>query len=292
MNELRSMTGYGHAEHENGRFGIKVEIKALNGKYLELSCRIPRFLNEWEPALRQHFQKRLGRGSINLSIYISNTAEMQEAQKLNKELANHYYREFTSFTREHELDEKDVFRSILMQPDILQSNDILFDQDDWKEVLKTCELAFEQLDAFRQKEGAATGKEFLHILASIESEIEELASYEDERIQGQRDRILKALDRSGLKEETDQNRFEQEMIYYLEKFDISEEKSRLRSHIDHFRASMHQPQCGKTLGFISQEMGREINTIGSKSNHAEMQKTVVAMKDNLEKIKEQVLNIL
>jgi uncharacterized protein (TIGR00255 family) len=292
MKELRSMTGYGNAERETTRFGIKAEFKALNGKYLEVSIRLPKFLNEWEQNLRQHFQKKLGRGSVNLNIYILKAADMQEAQKLNTPLAEHYLREFSSFADANGLSKQDLFRSILMQPDILQADELKFDDSDWAEVLLTCDEAFAQFDQFRLQEGAATAAEMLEILKRVRSEVEKLQAFEEERIQSVRDRIGKALEKSAQREDIDENRFEQEMIYYLEKLDISEEKSRLLSHIEHFENSMSKPQCGKTLGFIAQEMGREINTIGSKSNHAEMQKCVVSMKDELEKIKEQVLNIL
>lgn len=292
MKELRSMTGYGNAERETSRFGVKAEFKALNGKYLEVSIRLPKFLNEWEQSLRQHFQKKLGRGSVSLNIYILKAAEMQEAQKLNLGLAEHYLREFSAFTDAHGLSKQDLFRSILMQPDILQADELKFDDTDWAEVMTTCEEAFARFDAFRLQEGGATAIEILDILGRIKAEVEHLQPFEEERIQSARDKIAKALEKSLQKDDIDENRFEQEMIYYLEKLDISEEKSRLLSHIEHFESSMSKAQCGKTLGFIAQEMGREINTIGSKSNHAEMQKCVVHMKDELEKIKEQVLNIL
>lgn len=286
------MTGFGNAEASCDKFSVKAEIKALNGKYLELSTRLPKFLNEWELPLRQHFQKRLNRGTIQFSIFLEKNASGVEAQKLNTELANHYYREFSAFCNEHQLPQNDLFRSILMQPDILRSEEVRFDENDWQVVIQACEEAYKKFDQFRLSEGQTTAEELLQMLEKIQKYLLELATYEEERIQSVRDRIARSMDKLGLAEEPDQNRFEQEMIYYLEKLDISEEKSRLLAHLEHFRNSMDQPYSGKVLGFIAQEIGREINTIGSKSNHAEMQKLVVAMKDELEKIKEQVLNIL
>ena len=288
---LRSMTGFGLAELETTRFTVKVEIKSLNSKFLELNVRMPRNWQHKELELRREVGKWIERGTAQLNIQIAYKLNDDKITPINRELALYYLNEVKALAEESGWESKNLLNNIFVIPNVLQPNDDTPDEEDWKLILEAVKLAFEQFDQFRLTEGAALYKELSNMGSGILQRMQALLPFEQERLQTVKDRILKDL-QSLNQEQMDKNRFEQELIYYIEKLDISEEKVRLKQHCDFFEETLRLRSSGKKLGFIAQEMGREINTIGSKSNHHLMQRSVVEMKDELEKIKEQINNVL
>ncbi|MDZ4668384.1 MAG: YicC/YloC family endoribonuclease [bacterium] len=288
---LRSMTGFGQAELETERFTVKTELKSLNSKFMELSIRMPRNWQHKELELRKDVSKWLERGTAQLSINIQYKLAEDRITPLNKDIASFYLNEVNTIATENNWKASDLLNNVFLIPNVLQPNDDAPDEDDWKQIFDTVKLAYEQFDEFRLIEGKVLENELSKMSARILSNMEGLEPYEAERLSTVKERIqrdLLALNQ----EKVDKNRFEQELIYYIEKLDISEEKVRLKQHCDFFEETIRLGSTGKKLGFIAQEMGREINTIGSKSNHHLMQRTVVVMKDELEKIKEQINNVL
>ena len=299
---LQSMTGYGKAVATFKEKKIHVEIKSLNSKALDLSARIAPLYREKEMEIRQMIQQKVIRGKVDFSVWIEKEAGT-EAAPINVALIEAYYRQIQDVTKKLGMPEGSVngsnsasdWMSILMRmPDVMSRQEIeVLSDDEWDIVCQTINEALEALVCFRKQEGAALEEKFNEKINNIEALMESITPYEKARVEKIRARIIEGL-KSIPEIEYDKNRLEQELIYYIEKLDISEEKQRLANHLNYFRETMAE-ECGgqgKKLGFIAQEMGREINTTGSKSNQAEMQNIVVKMKDELEQIKEQVLNAL
>lgn len=288
------MTGYGKAVVAFGDKKINVEVKSLNSKTLDLSTRICPLYREKEIEIRQAIAKTLERGKVDFAIWTEKNAA-SDATPINKELMKAYYKQICDIVATTGIPQpQDIFATILRMPDVMTRTEIeeLTDEE-WARVRQCIDNALEQLLAFRRQEGAALQRKFEEKIGNIEKLLAEIEPYEKSRVEKIRQRIIDGL--ASIPEvEYDKNRLEQELIYYIEKLDISEEKQRLTNHLNYFRETMNEDEhgIGKKLGFIAQEMGREINTTGSKSNNAEMQNIVVKMKDELEQIKEQVLNAL
>jgi uncharacterized protein (TIGR00255 family) len=287
---LLSMTGFGKS---NGVFESKkvsVEIRSLNSKGLDLSLKIASPYRDLETAIRKMLSENLDRGKVDVGIFIESTNESLN-NILNNEVATKYYSEIKKLNESWGEAPQDYLSIVLRMPEVLNTQTAELTEEEKKWILNLVEETCGKLNDFRAQEGAALKKEFELRIGEIRSLLSQIEAFEDIRILQIKERILKGLkelEHPGL----DQNRLEQEMIFYLEKLDVSEEKMRLTNHLNYFIETMSSPLSGKKLGFIAQELGREINTLGSKSNHGDMQRLVVEMKDNLEKIKEQVLNTL
>lgn len=291
---IQSMTGYGKAVVAFGDKKINVEVKSLNSKSLDLTTRICPLYREKEMEIRQTIAKTLERGKVDFCVWIEKDAG-SEATPINKELMKSYYNQILDIVATAGIPEpEDIFSTLLRMPDVMSKTDVeVLTDGEWAVAENAIDMALNQLVEFRQQEGAALQKKFSEKIDNIEKLMGEIEPYEKARVEKIRQRIIDGL--STIPEvEYDKNRLEQELIYYIEKLDISEEKQRLANHLNYFRETMLEEGhgVGKKLGFIAQEMGREINTTGSKSNQAEMQNIVVKMKDELEQIKEQVLNAL
>jgi len=287
------MTGYGKAVTTHGGKKIYAEIKSLNSKALDLSTRIAPLYREKEMEIRTLIAQTLERGKVDFSLWIEEDAAQQGAP-INRAIVESYYTQIKAISESTGIPEPaDWFATLLRMPDALSRTEVKELSDEEWEAARTAIIgAIAQLMDFRRQEGAALERKFGEKLDNIEALLHSIVPYEKERTEKIRERILDSLQKS-LGIEYDNNRFEQELIYYIEKLDINEEKQRLTNHLAYFRQTMNEGHGqGKKLGFIAQEMGREINTTGSKSNHAEMQNIVVKMKDELEQIKEQVLNVM
>jgi uncharacterized protein (TIGR00255 family) len=282
------MTGFGKATMQLPTKKITVEVKSLNSKGFDLNVRMPSVYREMELGVRNQIATVLERGKIDFCIFIENTSE-QTSTKINVPIVKEYIRQMRE-VYEH-ADETELMKMAVRMPDALKTERDEIDEDDWKLVQNVVDEGIKNLKSFRTSEGVALEKEFLHRIANIMTLMNETVALDSERIDTVKTRLRSAIDE--LKVNIDDNRFEQELIFYLEKYDITEEKVRLENHLNYFIETIAGNEAnGRKLGFITQEMGREINTMGSKSNHALMQKLVVQMKDELEKIKEQVLNVL
>ena len=285
---IQSMTGFGKASLQLPTKKITVEIKSLNSKGLDLNTRMPSVFREMELGLRNQLSQKLERGKIDFSLYIEITGE-ETSSKINVPIVKGYINQMKAVLPN--ADETELMKMAVRMPDALKTERDEIDENDWKEIQTVIDQALENMMQFRRDEGVALEKEFLHRIANIMTLMNNAVAYDAERIETVKTRLKTALDE--LQANVDQNRFEQELIFYLEKYDITEEKVRLENHLNYFIETLAGTEAnGRKLGFITQEMGREINTMGSKSNHSEMQKLVVMMKDELEKIKEQVLNVL
>ena len=290
---IQSMTGYGKATATFGDKKINVEIKSLNSKALDLSTRIAPLYREKEMEIRNMIAKTLERGKVDFCIYIEKDAT-ETATPINAALVENYYNQIKSISESCNIPlPADWFSTLLRMPDVLTKVDIQeLSDEEWEAAYKVIEEALQHLVDFRKQEGAALEKKFNEKIDNIARLLESIEPFEKERVAKIRDRITDALEKT-ISVDYDKNRLEQELIYYIEKLDINEEKQRLANHLKYFRETMETSHGqGKKLGFIAQEMGREINTTGSKSNNAEMQNIVVQMKDELEQIKEQVLNVM
>jgi uncharacterized protein (TIGR00255 family) len=290
---IKSMTGYGKAEGEFQSKKICIEIKSLNSKQLDLSLRLPSKYKEKELDLRNEIYRELVRGKVDLFISIDSLNE-EMSFNLNSSIVNAYYQQVAIISKELNLKvPEDIISTLLRLPDVFKSDKLEVTEDEWKTLLSCTSQAIKMLNEFRQQEGNALEKDITERINLIVSFSEKLEPFETQRIQKLKQRIKQSIeDIIGL-DKIDENRFEQELIYYIEKLDITEEKVRLSNHCTYFIETLKEPDSnGKKLAFILQEIGREINTIGSKANDAEMQKIVIAMKDELEKIKEQVNNVL
>jgi uncharacterized protein (TIGR00255 family) len=282
------MTGFGKATLQLPTKKITVEIKSLNSKGLDLNTRMPSVFREMELGLRNQLSLRLERGKIDFSLYIEATGE-ETSSKINVPIVRGYINQMKAVIPN--ADETELMKMAVRMPDALKTERDEIDENEWKKIQTVIDEALENIAQFRKDEGVSLEKEFLHRIANIMTLMNNAVSYDAERVETVKTRLRTALDE--LKENVDENRFEQELIFYLEKYDITEEKVRLENHLNYFIETLAGTEAnGRKLGFITQEMGREINTMGSKSNHTEMQKLVVMMKDELEKIKEQVLNVL
>ena len=290
---IQSMTGYGKAVVAYKDKKINVEIKSLNSKALDLNARIAPLYREKEMEMRQMVAQALIRGKVDFSIWIEKE-EGVDATPINKALVGNYFSQMQNLAKEYGIPEpSDWFASLMRMPDVMTKTDVeVLTDEEWAVVRQAIEQALTAIVDFRIQEGAALQKKFTEKIDNIGALLASIEPYEQSRVEKIRNRIIEGL-KSIPEVEYDKNRLEQELIYYIEKLDISEEKQRLSNHLKYFRETMEEEAGqGKKLGFIAQEMGREINTTGSKSNHAEMQKIVVKMKDELEQIKEQVLNAL
>jgi uncharacterized protein (TIGR00255 family) len=282
------MTGFGKATLQLPSKKITVEIKSLNGKGLDLNVRMPSVYRELELGLRNEIALRLERGKIDFSVYVEMTGE-QTSTKINVPIVKAYIQQMKAVIAD--ADETELMKMAVRMPDAIKTERDEIDENDWTEIQKVIQEALQNIAKFRMDEGRSLENEFQLRIGNIRQYMTDALALDSERVQAIKDRLQTAIEE--LKVNVDENRFEQELIYYLEKLDITEEKVRLTTHLDYFIETIKGNEAnGRKLGFITQEMGREINTMGSKANHAQMQKLVVMMKDELEKIKEQVLNVL
>lgn len=286
---MKSMTGFGKSTGELPNKKITVEIRSLNSRQFDLNLRLPGLYREKESELRSELSKQTERGKIDFGIFSEYTGEANVVS-INKPLAKGYYNELKKLSSELNEPPKDILSLIMKMPDVLKSDRQELDKKEWEQVRKLIDEAIKDFQKFRDDEGGVLRKEFTNRINLINKLLEDVIKLDEQRIPLLREKLNKGV--SELKEKIDQNRFEQELIYYIEKLDISEERLRLKTHLDYFLKTMTEASSGRKLGFISQEIGREINTIGSKANDAGIQKLVVQMKDELEKIKEQLLNVL
>lgn len=291
--KLRSMTGFGGAEATNDRISVKAEIKSLNGKFLELNLRMPRSIQSKEIALRKDLTKKIERGSATLYLTIERNLQSSDAALIDTEVAQKLYGEIEQLQKQLGTTASNIVDRVLAFPGVINTDGAdEIDDDDWKLITNTVNTAFIEFEKFRTQEGDAIKEELVGFVNGIKDGIPEVEKYEGERIVQLRERISNQLNTMLEEEKVDKDRFEQEMIYYLEKIDINEEKSRLAQHCKYFIDTINKEPSGKKLGFIAQEIGREVNTLGSKASHVTIQQIVVGMKDSLEKVKEQVLNVL
>ncbi|OMP32501.1 MULTISPECIES: YicC/YloC family endoribonuclease [Mangrovimonas] len=284
---IQSMTGYGKSVLQLPSKKISIEIKSLNSKNLDLNTRMPSVYREKELDIRKLIASQLERGKIDFSLYMEITGEETSSQ-INKTVVKEYIKQLKDVV---DGDETELLKMAIRLPDSVTTERDEIDEDEWASIAATINESIEKIQKYRLDEGKALETEFEDRVENIHRLLEAVIEMDPERIEGVRARLEKGI--ADIKEKVDENRFEQELVYYIEKFDITEEKVRLQNHLDYFLKALKSADSnGKKLGFISQEMGREINTIGSKSNYAPMQKLVVQMKDELEKIKEQLLNVL
>ena len=290
---IKSMTGYGIASFDSGSIKYTVEIKSLNSKFLELSLRLPKMFSEKEFQLRNDCGKQIDRGKVNLSINVEQANANIKAAGIDRELLKHYYNQLKSVSEELDEPANNLLQLALSLPEVVKYDEDTVSDDEWKLVEKTYQQAMAAFQQFRSDEGNVLEQDIKYRIGIILKNLELVEIEEPKRIPVIRERLNQYLSEATSTENIDRNRFEQELIYYIDKLDITEEKIRLKSHCDYFTETLKNADAnGKKLGFISQEIGREINTLGSKANDANMQKLVVGMKEELEKIKEQLLNVL
>ena len=291
---LKSMTGFGKAVNQFENKKITVEIKSLNSKQADIIAKIPSLYKEKEMELRNMLTKALNRGKIELSVWIDQN-NLEKNIKLNKVVIKNYYQQLIEVTESlnRNVDNEQILEIIMRLPDVMKTEVKELDEKEWLIIKKTVIDAISEIEKFRAQEGNVLELDFGQRIKQIQSLLVQIEPFAESRIEKVKERIKQNF-KENLKEvDADNNRFEQELIYYLEKLDITEEKVRLSNHCSYFIETMNEDDSqGKKLGFIAQEIGREVNTIGSKANHADIQKIVVQMKDELEKIKEQLLNVL
>ena len=284
---IHSMTGYGKSVLQLPTKKITIELKSLNSKNLDLNARMPSIYREKELYLRKLMAKELDRGKIDFSIYVEATAE-DTSTKINTPVVKQYIQQLKNVVDGSEIE---LLKMAVRFPDALNTEREEIDNTEWAKIEAEIKVAILAINDYRLNEGKVLEADFKNRVATIEDLLEQVLTMDPERVEGVRERLKKGVE--DLREKYDENRFEQELVYYIEKFDITEEKVRLKNHLDYFIETLNSKDSnGKKLAFIGQEMGREINTIGSKSNYAPMQQLVVQMKDELEKIKEQLLNVL
>ena len=284
---IQSMTGYGKNVVQLPTKKITVEIKSLNSKNLDINARVPGAYREKELQIRNRIAKSLVRGKVDVSLYVEMTGE-ETSTKVNEAVVNQYMTQLSKVT---DGDRVDLLKMAIRMPDALKTEREEINEDEYTYILNAVDEALKAINSYRSDEGNVLKTDFEKRIASITRLLDEVIEIDPQRIDNVKERLRKAV--ADLKEQVDENRFEQELIYYLEKYDITEEKVRLKNHLNYFNETLASSDSnGKKLGFITQEIGREINTIGSKANFAPMQQLVVQMKDELEKIKEQALNVL
>jgi uncharacterized protein (TIGR00255 family) len=290
---IKSMTGYGKSIAETPQKKISIEIKSLNSKQLDLNSKLPWLYKEKELEIKSIISQKLERGKIDLSVFCDNLDD-EYIPSVNKAIVKNYFNQLKEISEELNLDlNEHILSSILRLPEALKTEKHELDDEEWELVKNQLIEAIAMLDLYRIEEGNALEKDIRSNLKRITTSLESIEIFEEGRIKKVREKLLSILNENVKSENIDKNRFEQELIFYLEKFDINEEKVRLTKHCEYFLESLDTPSPnGKILSFITQEIGREINTIGSKANDASIQKLVVMMKDDLEKIKEQTLNVL
>jgi uncharacterized protein (TIGR00255 family) len=290
---IKSMTGYGKAEITLPDKKVTVEIKSLNSKNNDTYVKLPNAYRSKELELRQVINEKLLRGKIDVNVFYELNAGISPAI-INRDAVKSYYQQLKEINTELGIESDESLLSIAMRlPDAVKQERNEFDESEWLKIKEILFIAIAQVDEFRTQEGKALEKDMLSNVDNITRGLAETGKYENVRIEKIREKLNSQLQELKIKEDLDKNRFEQELIYYLEKMDVSEEKVRLANHCMYFHETLqNEENAGKKLGFILQEMGREINTLGSKASDSDMQKIVVNMKDDLEKIKEQILNIL
>jgi uncharacterized protein (TIGR00255 family) len=281
------MTGYGKSVLQLPTKKISIELKSLNSKNLDVNARMPSMYRAKELDIRKRIAANLGRGKVDFSLYVEITGE-DTSSKINKTVVNEYIKQLKEVV---DGDTTELLKMAVRLPDAVTTERDDIDEEEWHAIENGIDEAISKIVAYRKDEGETLKQDFSERITTLKRLLEEVIVMDPERIDGVRARLEKGV--ADIKEKVDENRFEQELVYYIEKFDITEEKVRLDNHLDYFLKSLNSDDSnGKKLGFISQEIGREINTIGSKANYAPMQKLVVQMKDELEKIKEQLLNVL
>ena len=284
---IQSMTGYGKSVLQLPGKKITIELKSLNSKNLDMNCRMPSMYREKELGIRKQFANSLVRGKIDFSLFVEMTGDASSTQ-INKNIVSQYIHQLKNLVDGEEIE---LLKMAIRLPDAVSTERDEIDEKEWKQIQSHINSAQKALVDYRVHEGESLEADFKKRIKTIDELLEEVIKIDPERIEAVRERLRKGIEE--LKESVDENRFEQELVYYIEKFDITEEKVRLHNHLEYFSKTLSSKDSnGKKLGFITQEIGREINTIGSKSNYAPMQKLVVQMKDELEKIKEQLLNVL
>lgn len=290
---IQSMTGFGKSEKEFTNQKVTVEIKSLNSKQLDMSVRIPNVYKEKEMEIRNLISQTVERGKVDFLIYIDHN-DKSTSTKINVDAFRNYYDQMKNISESLEIPmPEDYFSTILRMPESIKTESNELDENEWIATKETIEAAINNLIDFRNQEGAVLEKTFTSKIENIGNLLKEVEPYEAERVEKIRTRLSDALKKAEVGSSIDENRLAQEMIYYIEKLDVNEEKVRLKNHLNYFTETMHTERGqGRKLGFITQEIGREINTLGSKANHPEIQQIVVRMKDELEQIKEQVLNVL
>ncbi|WP_425076586.1 YicC/YloC family endoribonuclease [Psychroserpens sp. S379A] len=284
---IQSMTGYGKSVIQLPTKKISIEIKSLNSKNLDLNARMPSLYREKELSIRKLIASKLVRGKVDFSLFMEITGEETSTQ-INKTVVNQYIKQLKDVV---DGDDTELLKMAIRLPDAVTTERDEIDEGEWKQIAEVIDDSISKIQQYRIDEGKSLETDFIARVENISNLLEDVIKMDPERIEGVRERLNRGI--AEIKEKVDENRFEQELVYYIEKFDITEEKVRLKNHLEYFlKALKSNDSNGKKLGFIAQEMGREINTIGSKSNYAPMQKLVVQMKDELEKIKEQLLNVL
>ncbi len=287
---IQSMTGYGKAVLQLPTKKVTIEIKSLNSKNLDLNVRIPSYYKEKELAVRKKLASALVRGKIDFSIYVEMTSD-ETSTKVNKSVVKQYIEQLRNTIDAERASDVVLLEMAIRMPDALTTEREELDENEWDLINKNIDIAITEIVQYRIDEAASLEVDFRERIANINTYLDEVKALDSDRVENVKTRLKKAID--DLKVDTDENRFEQELIYYLEKLDINEEKVRLANHLDYFLQTLaSEDSNGKKLGFIVQEMGREINTTGSKANYAPMQKAVIQMKNELEQIKEQILNVL
>ncbi|MEQ9468711.1 MAG: YicC/YloC family endoribonuclease [Ekhidna sp.] len=289
----QSMTGYGRDERTSQNLLIKTEIKALNSKFLDFSPRMPKELSAWEGEIRNMITDQLKRGKVMLNIELEVADNSNLDVLVDEARFKAYYNKFSALTEAVNSHSGDLVKLAMQAPDVIKQQEIDPESLPWGDIKASLQEAIHHCIEFRKNEGEALAQKLGEYIANIRNGLKTVEENDESRSENIRSRIQKNLDEIRDRVQVDENRFEQELIFYMERLDISEEKVRLKQHLDYFDEVIGSEECaGKKLGFISQEIGREINTIGSKASHAEIQRTVVMMKDELEKVKEQNLNIL
>lgn len=287
---IQSMTGYGKSVLQLPTKKVTIEIKSLNSKNLDLNVRIPSYYKEKELAVRKKLASKLVRGKVDFSIYVEMTAD-ETSTVVNHGVVKDYMQQLKNIVQTGSSDDVELLKMAITMPDSLKTEREELDENEWNLINESVDIAISEIIQYRIDEAKSLEIDFKERIANINKYLEEVKSFDADRIDNVKTRLKKAID--DLKVDTDENRFEQELIYYLEKLDINEEKVRLANHLDYFLQTLaSEDSNGKKLGFIVQEMGREINTTGSKANFAPMQKAVIQMKNELEQIKEQILNVL
>tara|TARA_B110000483_G_scaffold81468_1_gene101294 strand:- start:1400 stop:2260 length:861 start_codon:yes stop_codon:yes gene_type:complete len=286
------MTGFGKSEVTIGRLHINIEIRSLNSKFLDLSLKIPAIFKEIDLSVRSVIKNDLKRGKVEVAIHYEKISSNSKIT-INKDQLIDYYNQLKKISNElNNENDKDFMGYALKLPEVIQHQKETVDNESNEILINAVKEACKDLNSFREKEGESLQKELLNYVNSILDNLKKINPFEKERLPKVKEKLLRSIEELSLKSQIDEKRLEQELIYYSEKLDLTEEKVRLNEHCKHFMETLIEMNSGKKLGFITQEMGREINTLGSKANHLSIQKIVVEMKDDLEKIKEQVLNIL
>jgi uncharacterized protein (TIGR00255 family) len=290
---LVSMTGFGRAVTEYKNKKISIDVKSLNSKTADINTRIPGYYKEKELEIRRLLSQELQRGKIDFCMFVELSGS-ENSNQFNVELILNYYNQLKDICTNNSIPiGEETISSIIRMPDVLKNNSEDLDDEEWEIVLQTANKAIASCNEFRKNEGTIIESDVIKNIESIVSLLNSVPQYENERIETIRERLRQSLQEISVNNTTDSNRYEQEVIFYLEKLDVNEEKVRLRKHCEYFLETLNADDySGKKLGFIAQEIGREINTLGSKAHHVEIQKLVVMMKDELEKIKELLLNAL